>query len=659
MHKYPFPFLFLLLLHLPPTTHQTPALPSDAVSLLSFKSSADLDHRLPFTPLLSPFDFCRWPGVSCSPSNRVLRLSLPSFSLRGTFPPSTLSRLSFLRSLDLRNNSLSGPLPDLSSLPLLTTLILSRNSFLGSFPPSLPSLLRLRVLDLSHNNFSGPVPLDVLLLSRLHILLLGSNLFDGPLPPFNQTSLTVLNVSFNNFTGPIPSTPVLSQFRPAAFEGNAGLCGEIIGQPCKNHTPFFGSSPGNDTLEGSNSSVPLVQSHSSPPQNTVALSPTVAEGKKMARRTGVVVLGILIGVLCVVLVGSVWFMVIRGRDLRMSEDMATAEQPHLGTADGQRGEVNPELNPKVKSSKAEEGRIERASKSGYLIFSPGESELYTLEQLMRASAELLGRGTIGTTYKAVLDNRLVVTVKRLDSSKTSCTSEEAFEKHLGIVGGLRHPNLVPVRAYFQAKGERLVIFDYQPNGSLHNLIHGSRSARAKPLHWTSILKIAEDVTLGLVYLHQASRMIHGNLKSSNVLLGSDFEACLTDYCLSVIAEDNSSNSSEDPDFASYKAPETRKSIRQATFKSDVYAFGVLLLELLTGKHPSQHPSLAPSEMPDWVAAMREEDDGMGDERLAMLVEVATFCRTMSPEQRPSIGHVLKIIEGIKDSAVADDNQSTR
>lgn len=98
--------------------------------------------------------------------------------------------------------------------------------------------------------------------------------------------------------------------------------------------------------------------------------------------------------------------------------------------------------------------------------------MYTLEQLMRASAELLGRGTVGTTYKAVLDNRLMVTVKRFDSAKTACTSEEVFERHMAIVGGLRHPNLVPVRAYFQARGERLVIFDYRPNGSLYNLIHG-------------------------------------------------------------------------------------------------------------------------------------------------------------------------------------------
>ncbi|KAK2976973.1 hypothetical protein RJ640_020190 [Escallonia rubra] len=89
----------------------------------------------------------------------------------------------------------------------------------------------------------------------------------------------------------------------------------------------------------------------------------------------------------------------------------------------------------------------------------------------------------------------------------------------------------------------------------------TKSARAKPLHWTSCLKIAEDVAQGLSYIHQAWRLVHGNLKSSNVLLGSDFEACLTDYCLSVFA--NLSND-DDPNSAAYKAPEIRKLNHQAT-----------------------------------------------------------------------------------------------
>ncbi|KAI3808648.1 hypothetical protein L1987_24605 [Smallanthus sonchifolius] len=89
-------------------------------------------------------------------------------------------------------------------------------------------------------------------------------------------------------------------------------------------------------------------------------------------------------------------------------------------------------------------------RSGNLIFREGETATYGLEQLMSALEELLGRGSIGTTYKAVMDNHVTVTMKRLDAGKTAVTSGEAFEKHLEAVESLRHPNLVQVRAYFQA-----------------------------------------------------------------------------------------------------------------------------------------------------------------------------------------------------------------
>lgn len=124
------------------------------------------------------------------------------------------------------------------------------------------------------------------------------------------------------------------------------------------------------------------------------------------------------------------------------------------------------------------------AKSGSLVFCAGEAHLYSMEQLMRASAELLGRGTMGTTYKAVLDSRLIVSVKRMDGGKVAGTSKEAFERHMEAVGGLRHPNLVPLRAYFQAKEERLLIYDYQPNGSLFSLIHGKPSTFSPFSPWT-------------------------------------------------------------------------------------------------------------------------------------------------------------------------------
>ncbi|KAI6695195.1 hypothetical protein NL676_022905 [Syzygium grande] len=593
-------------------------LPSDAVALLSFKSRADLDNRLLFT-LNERFDFCQWRGVKCA-QGRVVRLALQGSGLRGSLAAGTLSRLDQLRVLTLHNNSLAGAVPDLSGLANLKSLFLGRNAFSGPFPASLLSLRRLRVLDLGYNGFAGPIPVQITALDRLDTLLLEGNRFSGPLPPLNQTLLGAFNVSGNNLTGSIPATPTLSRFDPSSFSGNPGLCGEVINKACASRAPFFGPSSSSGNGSGS---VPAPLAQSAQSQNGVVVSPASSSPRK-PKRTGVI-LGFALGVILLVsalLIVFIWCKARKRQTHASPKEPAEPEEPVQARAvDAAAPSFITELQEKYNSKIQDAQRVQR---SGCLVFCAGESQLYTLEQLMRASAELLGRGTIGTTYKAVLDNQLIVTVKRLDAGKTAGTSEEVFEGHMDSVGWLRHPNLVPMRAFFQAKGERLVIFDYQPNGSLYNLIHGSRSARAKPLHWTSCLKIAEDVAQGLAYLHQASRLIHGNLKSTNVLLGTDFEACLTDYCLAALAE---CPLNEDPDSAAYKAPESRKSIGRATPKSDVYSFGVLLLELLTGKHPLQHPFLVPSEMLDWVRAMREEDGE--DKRLGMLVDVATVCRVTS------------------------------
>lgn len=167
------------------------------------------------------------------------------------------------------------------------------------------------------------------------------------------------------------------------------------------------------------------------------------------------------------------------------------------------------------------------------------------------------------------------------------------------------------------------------------------------------MKIAEDVAQGLAYIHQAWRLVHGNLKSSNVLLGPDFEACVTDYCLSVLAN---SSYDDEPDSAAYKAPETRNLNGQATPKSDVYAFGVFLMELLTGKPPSQHPYLMPNELMQWVKSVREDDAGE-DDRLRMLFEVSVTCSLTSPEQRPTMWQVLKMIQEIKETVLMDDTET--
>ncbi|KAK8487822.1 hypothetical protein V6N11_049581 [Hibiscus sabdariffa] len=566
---------------------------SDAVSILSFKSKADLDNKLLYA-LNQRFDYCQWRGVKCA-QGRVVRYTLQNSGLRGVFPVNSLSRLDQLRVLSLHNNSLSGPIPDLSSLYNLKSLFLDRNNFSGAFPPSILFLHRITTLDLSHNG--------------------------------------------NNLTGKIPVTPTLSKFNTTAFSLNPELCGEIINKACTSRAPFFGSP---------SASGPLGQSAEARSGGAVVLQPP--SSPKKHRRTGMV-LGFTIGIAFILFSVLLALAVVKKQRVDSQETKATT------AASLEVRNPNPG-NPRAQVEEASERKIvipeiQKLQKSGNLVFVGGEVEGYSLEQLMRASAELLGRGTMGTTYKAVVDRQLILTVKRLDAGKTAVTTGEDFEQHMDAVGGLMHPNLVPLRAYFQAKGERLVIYDYQPNGSVFNLVHGSRSTRAKPLHWTSCLKIADDVAQGLAYIHQASRLVHGNLKSTNVLLGTDFEACLTDYCLAILAD---TPLTEDPGSAAYKAPEVRKSNCRLTPKSDVYAFGVFLLELLTGKHPSQHPVLVPHDMLEWVRTTREDDIGEYH-RLGMLTEVASVCSLTSPEQRPAMWQVLKMIQEIKERAMMEDRAS--
>ncbi|OWM70850.1 probable inactive receptor kinase At5g67200 [Punica granatum] len=662
--KQPF-FLAPLLLHLLVTVSassgSTGRLPSDAAALLSFKSKADLKGNLPFSTNGS-LRYCSWAGVTCL-QGRVVRLVVEGFDLGGVFSPDSLSRLDQLRVLSLQNNSLSGPIPDLSGLVNLKTLFLDHNSFSGPFPPSIFSLHRIRTVDLSHNNLTGPLPPSLTKLDRLNYLRLDSNRFNGTVPPLNQSSLQTFNVSGNDLNGAIPVTPVLSHFGVSSYLPSSGLCGEIVHKECRPGPPFF------------NSSAPVV---AAPPPGAVTLGQSAElHGVNLTgppprgdhKRTPLII-GFSCGVL--VLVGSVVCFVLALRRQRTRSRAGTeADEAEYVAAAAQeaalvRVEQEAELEEKVK--RVQEGMMQVGAgagvgRSGSLVFCAGEAHLYTLEQLMRASAELLGRGTVGTTYKAVLDGQLIVSVKRLDSGKVAGVNREAFEGHMEAVGGLRHPNLVPLRAYLQAKEERLLIYDYQPNGSLFSLIHGSKSSRAKPLHWTSCLKIAEDVAQGLSYIHQAWRLVHGNLKSSNVLLGPDFEACVSDYCLATLLLPNPlppPDHDNDPNLLVYKAPETRHSTRsQPTTKSDVYAFGTLLLELLTSKNPSQHPNVEGAqaeEVMGWVRSTREDDGVGGDDRLGMLLEVALVCRLRSPEQRPTMWQVLKMLQEIKEGVGEDDHE---
>ncbi|KAM7265827.1 hypothetical protein ACFE04_003510 [Oxalis oulophora] len=624
----------------------------DAESLLSLQHSLDPLNSLSWkqqqqqsTPV------CQWQGVKECLRGRVTKLVLEFLNLTGTLhdhdnahndgDANSLSRLDQLRVLSFKGNSISGPIPDLSALVNLKSLYLNDNRFSGPFPNSISDLHRLKVIVLSGNKLSGHIPVSLVNLNRLYTLYLQDNQFTGTLPPFNQTSLRFLNVSNNKLSGQIPDTPTLVRFNYSSFTSNIDLCGQQIQNPCMNVDMGPAPSPAYPTAHKSKSS------------NRSRLI------KIIAGTVG----GFVLLVICVVLL---CFVCRKCGKTPSSENAVRSKGPvGVEAVEGGEGSGNNGGTDVGKRS----GFSWEGEGLGSLVFlGAGDQQMsYSLEDLLKASADTLGRGTMGSTYKAVMESGFIVTVKRLKDSRYPRLAE--FSRHMDLLGRLRHPNIVPVRAYFQAKDERLLVYDYFPNGSLFTLIHGTRaSGGGKPLHWTSCLKIAEDVATGLLYIHQNPGLTHGNLKSSNVLLGQDFESCLTDYGLNTFRDPDSQ---EEPSASSlfYRAPECRDIRKPATQPADVYSFGVLVLELLTGKTPFQDlVQEHGSDIPRWVRSVREEETESGDdpasgneaseEKLQSILNIAMACVTVTPDNRPAMKEALKMIRDTRsDTAQISSNSS--
>ncbi|KAK9265758.1 hypothetical protein L1049_025243 [Liquidambar formosana] len=321
-------------------------------------------------------------------------------------------------------------------------------------------------------------------------------------------------------------------------------------------------------------------------------------------------------------------------------------------------EKNKEKNEQITTEDGEE--------KGKLIFMDGIEGGLELGDLLKASAEGLGNGNFGNCYKAMLDDRPAMVVKRLKDVKP-LTSEE-FANQLLFIAGLKHPNLLPVLAYYYSKDEKLVVYKYAQKGNLFSRIHGRRRVKDRiPFRWNARLSVARGVARALEYLHLNSNsqttLPHGNLKSTNVLLDDHDVVLVSDYGLSSLV----SLPIASQRMVSYKSPEYQNA-RRVSKKSDVWSYGCLLLELLTGRIPSHS---APSgtngvELCSWVhQAVREEwtaeifDLEISAQRgaahgMVKLLELAIQCCDKSPEKRPEMTQVVREVENIRDVESSED-----
>ncbi|XWS63526.1 hypothetical protein CRYUN_Cryun06bG0106500 [Craigia yunnanensis] len=619
----------------------------DLKSLMDFKSASDKANKL--TSWNSTTDLCTWSGVTCL-QNRVSRLVLENLDLNGSFEP--LTSLTQLRVLSLKQNRLSGPFPNLSNLTVLKLLFLSHNEFTGEFSASVLSLFRLYRLDLSFNNFTGEIPVTVNRLTHLLTLRLEENRFSGQVSSLNLPNLQDFNVSGNRLSGEIPES--LSSFPESAFGSNAALCGAPT-EKCKS-IESDPKKPGSDgalaspLMPGRNPIV-VASSPSSLPANGNPNKTPNSQRHSAAKISPLALIAIILGdVLVLALVSLLLYCYFWRNYVAKIRD----------------GEGSKVLEGEKIVYSSSPYPAQPGFERGRMVFFEGVNR-FELEDLLRASAEMLGKGGFGTAYKAVLDDGNVVAVKRLKDANVGGKRE--FEQQMEVLGRLRHPNLVSLKAYYFAKEEKLLVYDYMPSGSLFWLLHGNRGPGRTPLDWTTRLKIAAGAARGLAFIHntcKTPKLTHGNIKSTNVILDKSGNALVSDFGLSIFA----SPTNNTPRSNGYRDPEVSDG-RKPTHKSDVYSFGVLLLEILTGKCPSIVDNGGPGygsggavDLPRWVqSVVREEWTAEVfdlelmrykdiEEEMVGLLQIAMACTSASPDHRPKISHVVKMIEEIPGAEVS-------
>ncbi|GAV59735.1 Pkinase domain-containing protein/LRR_8 domain-containing protein [Cephalotus follicularis] len=539
--------------------------------------------------------------------------------LKGTLDVDSLKQLPVLRTLSFMNNNFEGPLPELKKLGALKSVYLSNNHFSGVIAKdAFAGMLSLKKLYLAQNAFTGAIPASLTTLPKLMELRLEDNQFGGQIPNFQQKELQVFNVSNNALEGSIPAG--LSNFNANSFAGINGLCGKPL-KACDPSTPV---SPGPSSTSTTSSKRPSIL--------TIVVVAIV----------GLVALLALIGAICIL--------------CRRNREPLSLEAPLPSNL--QRKAGIKESNKLPQGSHENSGNNKK-SENMKLSFVRDDREKFDLQDLLKASAEILGSGSFGSSYKAALMNGQTMVVKRFKQMNN--VGREEFQEHMRRLGRLRHPNLLPLVSYYYRKEEKLLVSDYVERGSLAVHLHGHQGLGLPSLDWPTRLKVIKGVTKGLAYLYKELPSLiapHGHLKSSNVLVNESYEPLLTDYGLIPVVNQESAQEL----MVAYKSPEYLQQGR-ITKKTDVWGLGILILEILTGKFPAnflQHGKGSEEDLAIWVSSVvgQEVTNEVFDNEMATtknnegelrkLLTIGLACCEGDVEKRLDMKEAIQRIEEVKE-----------
>ncbi|GMI97515.1 pollen receptor like kinase 1 [Hibiscus trionum] len=608
---------------------------SDPEILLKFKSSLTNHTALKnwennSNPICNG-ERSNWIGVVCQ-KGVVLGLKLENMGLSGTIDANTLVALSSLRTLNFMNNNFNGSIPEFNKLTGLRSIFLSYNRFSGDIPGNaFQGMVRLNKLYLSKNRFTGPIPASLATLSRLSDLKLDGNRFSGEIPDFKQEKLHVVDLSNNQLEGPIPAS--LSKMNADMFAGNKGVCGAPLKACEATVTIIF----------------PTSTTPADPREN---VSPNFMNKISM----WIIVIPIVVGVF--ILLAMVAFIIINQRKkqqaegLKVEDSASAALPPHSIN-----GTKSAEAAPKLTFVRDDDG------------------DKFDLQDLLKGSAEILGSGCFGSSYRTSLPDGTAMVVKRY--KQMNGAGKEDFQEHMRRIGRLRHNNVLTLVAYYYRKDEKLLVCDFVQNCSLAVHLHAHQTLGQPGLDWPTRLKIVKGVAKGLAYLHKELPTLiapHGHLKSSNVLLNESFEPLLTDYALIPVINAESAHEL----MVAYKSPEYVQHGR-VTKKTDVWSLGVLILEIMTGKFPSNFllkgKGNDEEDIVTWVKSKLGDDDretlltnlevfdremgaiGVGDGKtMKQLLKIGLSCCEDDVQKRIDLKEAVGRIEGLKLRNMSSDGE---
>ncbi|XP_042512402.1 leucine-rich repeat receptor-like protein kinase TDR [Macadamia integrifolia] len=618
---------------------------------------------------------------------KLQRLDVSSNSLRGPIP-SSLCLGNQLARLILFSNRFDSEIPPvLTNCTSLSRLRIQDNRITGAIPPGFGLLPNLTFMDLSMNNFTGEIPRDLGDSARLELVNISGNPLGTSLPAniWSGPNLQIFSASFCKLKGKIPDFIGCRSLYKLEMEGNElngsipwdiGDCGKLLYLSLKHnsltgiipwelsslpyitdvdlsHNFLTGSIPSNfgncTTLESFNVSNnqltgPIPSSgtifHPSSYSGNEGLCGGIVEkpcaseittDDSKSRRQPKKTAGAIVWIVAAAFGVGLFILIAGSRCFRANYNRRSGDDQRTGPW--------------------------KLTAFQRLNFTADD-----VLECLSMSDKIIGMGSAGTVYMAEMPGGEIIAVKKLWSKhKETVRRRRGVLAEVDVLGNVRHRNIVRLLGYCSNNENTLLLYEYMPNGSLDDLLHGKNKGENLVADWLTRYKIAMGVAQGICYLHHDCDpvIVHRDLKPSNILLDAEMEARVADFGVAKLFQIDESMSVIAGSYG-YIAPEYAYTL-QVDEKSDIYSFGVVLMEILSGKRSVDAEFGDGNNIVDWVRSKIKSKDCVADildknagascasvrEEMMLLLRVALLCTSRNPADRPSMRDVVSMLHEAK------------